>query len=105
MVKNQQSSKPSYSLAQIKEVFNQPGNLIMTATARKTAFSLGFSEQDIVDVIQALTKKDFFKSMSPITPGFTAWQDVYKPTFKGLDLYIKFQVNNNKELILSFKEK
>jgi hypothetical protein len=102
---NKNINKPSYRLADIKRAFNEPKKLVMTASARRTAFGLGFSEQDIVDAIQALTSKNFYKSMIPVNPGFTAWQDVYKPAFKDIELYIKFQVNNKKELILSFKEK
>lgn len=59
----------------------------------------------MVNTIQALEATDFYKSMAPMQPGFTAWQDVYKPRVKGLDLYIKFQINHEKELIVSFKEK
>jgi hypothetical protein len=33
-----------------------------------------------------------------------AWQDVYRLNFKEIDLYIKFQINENGELLLSFKE-
>lgn len=36
---------------------------------------------------------------------FVAMQDVYKNRFSDIDLYIKFQVNANRELIVSFKEK
>ena len=66
---------------------------------------LNFSDVDVVNAIQALTSNDFYKSMSPEKPGFTAWQDVYKSSFQGAELYIKFQINHKKELILSFKER
>lgn len=59
----------------------------------------------MVDAIQNLKWMDFYKSMAPIKPGFTAWQDVYKSYYLGVDLYIKFQVGARGELILSFKEK
>jgi len=66
---------------------------------------LGFSDQDVIDAIQALTEKDFYKSMPPVNTNFTAWQDVYKPRFRGIDLYIKFQIDRRGETIISFKEK
>jgi hypothetical protein len=32
----------------------------------------------VVAAIQALTVKDFYKSMPPVHENFVAWQDVYK---------------------------
>ncbi|MGQ3891199.1 type II toxin-antitoxin system MqsR family toxin [Legionella sp. CNM-4043-24] len=58
----------------------------------------------IVNAIQALTRKNFYKSMPPYNLKFSAWQDVYRSRFQGFDLYIKFQINENNELLLSFKE-
>lgn len=97
--------RPSYNLDQIKKAFNNESKLRMTVSAKQGQMLLGFSDQEIVDAIQNLTNKDFYKSMEPINLGFTAWQDVYKSKFKGFHLYIKFQVNTYGELILSFKEK
>ena len=86
----------------------------MTGSARRGAFALGFSDQDIVDAIQAISPADFFKSMAPTKVGFTAMQDVYKPVFPYKDengavidvaLYVKFQILPSGELLLSFKEK
>jgi len=97
--------KPTYDLEKIKKAFNNVNKLVMTATAKQDQISLDFSDQDVVNTIQNLRATDFYKSMAPVTQGFTAWQDVYKSTFGGIELYIKFQINFNKELILSFKEK
>ena len=77
----------------------------MTVSAKQGQVSLGFTDDDVVGAIQALTNRNFYKSMAPRHPGFTAWQDVYKSRFKGVELYIKFQVGTRGELILSFKEK
>lgn len=76
----------------------------MTYSASQGAAILGFSDQDVVDAIQALTEKDFYKSMPPKNPNFVAWQDVYNSRFKEVDLYIKFQINANGEAVVSFKE-
>lgn len=46
---------------------------------------------------------DFFKSMPPVHTGFSVWQDVYKPVFKKVALYVKFQVDKRGEMIISFK--
>lgn len=99
------NNKPTYELNEIKNAFDAPNKLRMTFSAQQGQLLLNFSDRDVVDAIQALSDADFYKSMSPIKPGFTAWQDVYKSSFKGINLYIKFQINHNKELILSFKEK
>lgn len=96
-------NKPSYSLKEIQIAFTSVNKLNMTASAMRGQYELGFSDQDIVDVIQALTKLDFYKSMQPIHIGFTAWQDVYKSIFKNVELYMKFQIDKRGKIIVSFK--
>ncbi len=97
--------KPTYNLKTIQDAFNDVNKLRMTFSAMQTQLELGFSKQNVVDAIQALTEKDFYKSMPPVNENFVSWQDVYKPQFKGVDLYIKFQVDHRGETIISFKEK
>ena len=97
--------KPTYDLGSIKAVFGKPDKLMMTSSAKRGQVELNFSDSDVVAAIQALTMKDFYKSMPPVHANFVAWQDVYKTYFNGRELYIKFQVNANRELIISFKEK
>lgn len=99
------SRRPSYNLSDIKKAFSNEHLLRMTVSAKQGQLALGFSDHDVVEAVQSLTSNDFYKSMAPVTPGYTAWQDVYKSNFKGVHLYIKFQVNTYGELILSFKEK
>lgn len=96
---------PTYDLNSIKEAFDCPENLVMTSSAKRGQIQLDFSDHDVVSVIQALTAKDFYKSMPPVHANFVAWQDVYKTCFNDINLYIKFQINVNRELIISFKEK
>ncbi|KTC81953.1 type II toxin-antitoxin system MqsR family toxin [Legionella cincinnatiensis] len=100
-----ESHAPSYHLNDIKKAFNSANKLNMTVSAKQEQIMLGFTDQDVVDAIQNLQWNDFYKSMAPKNKGFFAWQDVYKSHFKGVDLYIKFQVGTRGELILSFKEK
>lgn len=94
---------PKYNLSSIKLAFNQPSKLRMTGTAMQGQYELAFSDQDVVDVIQSLLSTDFYKSMKPSNNRFTAWQDVYKPTHKGIKLYVKFQIQKHGEIIVSFK--
>lgn len=97
------SDVPKYNLGIIKLAFSSVDKLIMTVSAMQGQYVLGFSDQDVVDTIQVLTSNDFYKSMSPAHPKFSAWQDVYKTTFKGVALYVKFQENNRGNIIISFK--
>jgi motility quorum-sensing regulator/GCU-specific mRNA interferase toxin len=96
---------PTYDLNSIKKAFHCPENLVMTSSAKRGQIELDFSDHDVVAVIQALATKDFYKSMPPVHEHFVAWQDVYHACFNDINLYIKFQVNANRELIVSFKEK
>src|SRR5580693_1440018 len=97
--------KTKYSLNTLKATFNEVDKLNMTASAMQGQYELGFSDQDIVDAIQALTDNDFYKSMAPKHESFKAWHDVYKSTFNNVELYIKFQTDNRGEIIISFKKR
>ncbi|MDR3477952.1 MAG: type II toxin-antitoxin system MqsR family toxin [Gammaproteobacteria bacterium] len=101
--KPKSSKKPKYNLDTIKLAFNTIDKLNMTASAMNGQYELGFSDKDVVDTIQALTSNDFHKSMPPEREGFSAWHDVYKPTFKHVKLYVKFQIDKRGEIIISFK--
>ncbi|USE35723.1 type II toxin-antitoxin system MqsR family toxin [Endozoicomonas sp. SCSIO W0465] len=98
------SATRAYCLDKIKEQFSSTDGLCMTGSARQGIVSLGFSDEDVIGAIQALTDSDFYKSMSPEHPGFTHWQDVYKSSFKSKALYIKGQ-SGQFYLLISFKEK
>ena len=95
--------KPKYDLETIKLAFSTTDKLNMTYSAMQGQYELSFSDQDIVEAIQTLTSADFHKSMPPEHKNFSAWQDVYKPTFKKIGLYLKFQIDKRGEMIISFK--
>ena len=97
------TNKPFYNIDKLKLHFNKLEKLNMTYSAVHGQLELGFSKQDVVDAIQSLKQSDFSKSMLPVHLDFNEWQDVYKSTYKNRDLYIKFQVNKNGEMIVSFK--
>jgi motility quorum-sensing regulator/GCU-specific mRNA interferase toxin len=101
--KSKFSKEPKYNLETIKLAFNAVDKLNMTSSAMQGQYELGFSDQDVVDVIQALASADFYKSMPPEHPGFSAWQDVYKCVFREVELYVKFQIDKRGEVIISFK--
>ena len=95
----------TYDLNSIKIAFNHSSKLVMTTSAKQGQVMINFTDEDVVLAIQNLSPGDFYKSMPPVHANFTAWQDVYKTQFKSVNLYIKFQINAKRELILSFKEK
>ncbi|MAD44424.1 MAG: hypothetical protein CMH98_05415 [Oceanospirillaceae bacterium] len=77
--------------------------LHMTQTARQGAFSMGFSDHDVIELIQSLKADHFYKTMTPNNPNFSANQDVYKAPFKEQNVYLKFQKIND-YYVISCKE-
>jgi motility quorum-sensing regulator/GCU-specific mRNA interferase toxin len=94
----------TYDLDGIKAAFREVDSLRMTRTARKCIVSLGFSLDDIVSIIQALKPQFFYKSMTTYAD-HRVWQDVYYAEFKSVKLYIKFMIDDEGHLIVSFKER
>lgn len=66
---------------------------------------MGYMDEGaILDVIECIQETDFYKSMQS-TKVITLWQDVYRVTHCGEELYIKLQIsaNNKKAVIIQFK--
>jgi motility quorum-sensing regulator/GCU-specific mRNA interferase toxin len=96
--------RPHYALALIKAEFADATRIYRTMTAATGAEELGMDDQTLVDVIARLTAIDFDKSM-PSDRDPAIWQDVYKPVVAGRELYVKFTVDSQGQLLLiSFKE-
>jgi len=95
--------KPTYDLEGIKAAIAS-GRYRVTNTARCSAYDLGLNDMGMVQVVTDLTRKDFYKSMT-VYHDSRLWQDVYRPTWDGIVLYIKFQIDEDGFLIVSFKEK
>jgi len=99
-----------HDLSEIKRAFDNSNNLgvtnIVTLSARNGARELKLSDEDVVAVIQNLTFKDFYKSMTS-EKDHTIWQDVYKPTYLDKELYVKFTRDENDPfyVLISFKKK
>ena len=92
---------PHCKLAVVK-AFVADGKVRTTHAARAGANDLGFSLSDMLAVVTALTPEDFYKSMTTHAD-HTIWQDVYRPSTKAGDLYLKLTVIDD-VLIVSFKE-
>jgi motility quorum-sensing regulator/GCU-specific mRNA interferase toxin len=76
----------------------------MTRTARDGALALGFSLDDVVAVIRSMTRQQFHKSMTSHNDS-KIWQDVYHVPAGDTTLYVKFTMDGQGKLLISFKEK
>lgn len=75
----------------------------IVTTAITGAFLLGMDEEDIHDCVLSLTANDFHKTMpSSQKPGL--FQDVYKPVYENVGIYLKLQGSpDGKTVVISFK--
>ena len=96
--------KPHYDLDAIKATFAKVEALRMTRTAQDCAFRIGMPLQSVVDVIQSMTREQFYKSMTS-QANRAVWQDVYHAPWHGIVLYLKFTTDAQGYLVISLKEK
>jgi motility quorum-sensing regulator/GCU-specific mRNA interferase toxin len=96
--------KPHYEPAKIKAAFADAASLNRTYSSKQGADDLDMDDVAVVAVIQGLSGSDFDKSMTSMAD-HRIWQDVYKPSVDGRELYVKFTLDAGQELLLiSFKE-
>jgi motility quorum-sensing regulator/GCU-specific mRNA interferase toxin len=96
-----EKSTPHCKLAVVKTLL-AAGKVRSTFSALAGGAALGFDFAGIVNVIASLTSKDFYKAMTTHAD-HRVWQDVYRPTTHGGEVYIKLTVMDD-VLIVSFKE-
>ena len=97
--------RPTYDLDAIKAVLGSVETLAMTSTALRDAMRLGFDRAGVVETINGIDRRMFYKSMT-IFADHRVWQDVYHVTTRDLVLYVKFQADVVTEFtVMSFKEK
>ena len=105
VIRKMEKRRPSYDLDAIKLAIGALDKLAMTVSALRDASSLGFDRAAIVETIQGIDRRMFFKSMTTFADP-RVWQDVYHVPARGLTLYIKFQGDIVTEFkVVSFKEK
>ncbi len=92
---------PHCKLTTIKALV-EAGSVRTTHSARSGANQLGFGVSDMLAVVMALTPADFYKSMTTHAD-HTIWQDVYRPSTRAGDVYLKLTVIDD-VLIVFFKE-
>jgi motility quorum-sensing regulator / GCU-specific mRNA interferase toxin len=95
---------PTYDLEGFRQEFSAADRLRMTRTAANCCLELGISRQEVVEIIQSMTRAHFYKSMTSLTD-HRVWQDVYHVPWNDLVLYVKLTVDDLGRLLLSLKEK
>jgi len=97
---------PHYNLTNIQVDVANPASRPFTATALRGGLDLGLSEPEMRQVVLALNRKDFLKSMTTHAD-HTVWQDVYHGmTDDGVEVYIKMTAyGDGRPPIIQFKAK
>ena len=91
--------RPHYPLELVRQIAADPARTRFTKVALDGAAELRMGSADIRKVITALTRDDFYKSMT--TYADTAvWQDVYRPTLYTVQLYVKLTVYAAENLLV-----
>jgi motility quorum-sensing regulator / GCU-specific mRNA interferase toxin len=93
-----------YDLGTIRSTFCSVDAVRITKTALSCAEALGLTLQNIVDIIQGITREQFYKSMTCVANS-AIWQDVYHVAHEATVLYVKFTTDADGYLVISFKEK
>ena len=96
--------KPHYALDTIKATFVSVRTLRITKTATTCAEALELKLQDVVDIIQTMSREQFYKSMTSHANS-AIWQDVYHVPRGTIVLYVKFTTDLQGYLVISFKDK
>jgi len=92
---------PHHPLEEVKKLI-RAGAVETTVAALTGASALDLGYQDILATTLALTREDFYKSMTSYTD-HRSWQDVYHPETAVKKVYLKLTIKD-RVLILSFKE-
>jgi motility quorum-sensing regulator / GCU-specific mRNA interferase toxin len=81
--------RPHYDLTAVQAIVADPNRQPFTRTSLQGGLALGLKEAEMRSVVLALSRGDFYKSMTTKWDPRT-WQDVYHGrTLEGLAVYIK----------------
>lgn len=95
---------PHYELGIIKEQVAHLGSAAFTKTKMDGGRDMGLTSSQMLLVIAALTRRNFYKSMTSYAD-HRIWQDVYhSPTPAGKEAYIKITMRGAAPVI-PFKER
>jgi len=94
--------RPHYDLATVKLTVRQRGVDAFTATALVDAQTMGLNSACAVDVVCAMTRADFYKSMTTHAASHV-WQDVYHCiTPNGKVAYVKVTLRGDGSIVIQF---
>ena len=96
-----EKSTPHCKLTIVKRLLEQK-KVIISNAAYLGATRLGLDKSDIIKIVNELTPKQFYKSMTTYND-HKIWQDVYKTKFDEIDIYLKITVIEQ-VAVVSFKE-
>lgn len=96
--------RATYDLAAYKAEFSSVPTIRYPQLSLVGAQALGLTVEDMMAVVQALTAADFYKTM-PSNVDVAIFQDVYRPTYGGVCLYVKLTISSAGRLLISFKER
>jgi motility quorum-sensing regulator/GCU-specific mRNA interferase toxin len=98
--------RPHHPLESVKSRFSTVETLEITLSAKRGAEALGYTLEDVVDIVQQLDSSDFLKSETAHSPrNSRIWHDSYRAPFDGRELYLKFAGETLIDVTLvSFKE-
>lgn len=96
-----EKGSPHVKLDRVKALV-KAGKVQATRSAYDGAARLGFDEPGMFSIVENLTIKDFYKSMTTQSD-HRIWQDVYRPITPTGIVYLKLTVIDDL-LIVSFKE-
>lgn len=96
---------PHYPLLLVKKCIRQGAYRVTRTALSHAALDFGyFSESRIAAEVLALRHRDFYKAMTTHHDAML-WQDVYRPTIKGIRAYVKIQIVDNNTIVISFKKR
>ena len=94
--------KAQYPLATVRRLIAE-GRVSFTMTALAGGAAIGFTSEEMLDVVSGLTGRNLYKSMTSHAD-HKVWHDVYHADTERGVVYLKLTVINEL-LVISFKEK
>ena len=93
---------PHFRLASVKQAIAER-RYRFTRVALEGGVEMGLDMQGMLTILDALTARDFYKSMTTYAD-HAVWQDVYRPMTAVGRVYLKFTLMKD-VLVVSFKER
>jgi motility quorum-sensing regulator/GCU-specific mRNA interferase toxin len=84
---------PTYDLAGFRKEFSSVRSLRMPRTVQNATMQLGMMLEEVVQVVQSMTRGHFYKSMTS-HGDYRIWQDVYHVPWGTLVLYVKLTMDD-----------